>query len=250
MSIQNIRRLLIVAFGLLFTIGCTGNTERIAKILAERPPSTCQLPFNGELLDFTGPVCERAAADYVKSLRFQACEGFAAEGEKMCLFAVALTSVQQGNSDSVNDDYQLLIAGMQEDGRNTRFWGGKILDVGMFGVDRHYDAKDSKHYYSFLEKAAGGSNTYNITKSDDGMGEGGRGGDGDMIVYTGDKGQVINRSDGSAISAGRNPVFMGLNRPDSSFETQNNNNNNAEGATNNNDPAVQASDDDGGQRVF
>lgn len=241
-------RLVLLVAGLVALVGCTTNMENVAKILAERPPSTCQLPVEGQLVPFTGPVCDQAAGEYIRSLRFSACSDFSATGEQTCLLAVALTS---DDGDKTADDTQLLIASMQEDGRNTRFWGGKILDVGMFGVDRYYDHKSSESFNDFLSDLANRSSVMNITQSNDGAGTegGGRGGDGDLFVLTGDNAQTINRSEGSAISDGRNPVFMGINRPDSSFETSNNNQNNAPGAENNNSPAVSTSDDDGGQSI-
>lgn len=257
MSLQSTRLCLVVALGALL-LGCaTSNTEMVADAIASKPQSTCQLPLGpkGQLVDVTGPACDRAVSEYAKAARSSACAEFAQDNENVCMLLVTFGARLAGDSGYEDTDVKLLIAAMQEDGKDRRQIRGILANLGIVGVQeagataRHSESQQTERV---LFRELGGPGLVNITKSDDGggAGGGGRGGDGDLNVTLGDNNQGIVRSEGSAVSDGRNPAFLGINRADSSFETSNSNQNNAPNATNNNEPAISNSDDDGGQSII
>lgn len=252
---------LAVALGAIIALaGCaTSNTEMVAKAISSKPQSSCQLPLgpDGELVDVTGEACDRAVSLFAKAARSSACADFAQDNENVCMLLATFGDKLSGDDGYQNTDVQLLIAAMQEDGKDRRQIRGILANFGIVGVQETgatiRNSSNNKTTRALYKAFGGPSGDINITKSDDGGGEGegagGRGGDGDQTIYIGDNNQGINRSEGSAASKGRNPAFLGLNHPDSSFETSNQNES-APGSTIENAPAVRTSDDDGENSVI
>lgn len=252
-------KILVLGAALLALAGCASGTKELAKSIADKPPSTCQLPVlvqnanntvETQLVDATGPVCEQHLGEYVKATKYSTCAGFSKENEGMCLMAVSTDGRGGGSGGSnLSQDYQLLIATMQEDRKDRRFFWGKGIDVATFGVDRFYDHKDSESYNEFLtEVAKGRRGDIHVNKSDDGgSGEGGgRGGDGDQYVIIGDE-NMTTPGLGSVVHDGRNGVVLAPGQNDSVLDPTTNNNQNATAPDNpiNQGPLVAPNDSDG-----